>query len=95
MFAAPAGASYVGKSGRRKRFERDPSEMTASRNLKDHFLLLFEAAPNGIMAIDAAGCIIQLNAQIEKMFGYSRDELIGKLAEVLVPVRFRRSHAGL
>jgi PAS domain S-box-containing protein len=27
------------------------------------------------MAVDAAGCIVQLNAQIEKMFGYSREEL--------------------
>jgi PAS domain S-box-containing protein len=57
--------------------------------------VLFEGAPNGIMAVDAAGCIILVNAQIEKMFGYSREELIGRPAEVLVPVRFRRRHAGL
>src|ERR1019366_4450187 len=52
-------------------------------------------APNGVMAIDAAGCIIQLNAQIEKMFGYSRAELIDQPVEVLVPVRFRQGHVGL
>jgi PAS domain S-box-containing protein len=69
--------------------------MTASRDLNDQFRMLFEAAPNGVMAVDAAGCIIQLNAQIEKMFGYSREELIGRPAEVLVPVRFRQGHAGL
>src|ERR1017187_3336073 len=69
--------------------------MAASRALNDQFRMLFEGAPNGVMAIDAAGCIIQLNAQIEKMFGYSRAELIGRPAEVLVPVRFRQGHAGL
>jgi PAS domain S-box-containing protein len=69
--------------------------MTASRDLIDQFRMLFEAAPNGVMAIDAAGCIIQLNAQIEKMFGYSRAELIGQPVDVLVPVRFRQGHVGL
>lgn len=69
--------------------------MPANRDLDDQFQILFEAAPNGVMAVDAAGCIIQLNAQIEKMFGYSRAELIGRPAEVLVPVRFQQGHAGL
>jgi PAS domain S-box-containing protein len=69
--------------------------MTASRDLKDQFRMLFEAAPNGVMAVDTAGCIIQLNAQIEKMFGYSREELLGRPVEVLVPVRFRQGHANL
>jgi PAS domain S-box-containing protein len=69
--------------------------MAARRALNDQFRLLFEAAPNGVMAVDAAGCIILLNAQMQKMFGYSREELIGRPVEVLVPVRFRRSHGGL
>src|SRR3990172_9434360 len=62
---------------------------------EEQFRVLFEAAPNGVMAVDAAGCIVLLNAQVEKMFGYSREELIGRPVEVLVPVRFRRGHAGL
>jgi len=69
--------------------------MTASRDLDDQFRVLFEAAPNGVMALDAAGCIIQLNAQIEKMFGYSHEELLGRPVEILVPVRFRQGHVGL
>jgi PAS domain S-box-containing protein len=69
--------------------------MAASRALNDQFRMLFEAAPNGVMAVDAAGCIILLNAQMEKMFGYSREELIGRPVEVLVPVRFQQRHAGL
>jgi len=69
--------------------------MAASRALNDQFRILFEAAPNGVMAVDAAGCIVLLNVQVEKMFGYSREELIGRPAEVLVPVRFQQRHAGL
>jgi len=69
--------------------------MAASRALNDQFRMLFEAAPNGVMAVDAAGCIILLNAQMEKMFGYSREELIGRPVEVLVPVSFQQRHGGL
>jgi len=69
--------------------------MTENRDLNDQFRILFEVAPNGVMAADAGGCIIQLNAQMEKMFGYSREELIGRPVEVLVPERFRQGHAGL
>jgi PAS domain S-box-containing protein len=71
------------------------AEMAASRALNDQFRMLFEAAPNGVIAFDAAGCIILVNAQVEKMFGYSREELIGRPAEELVPVRFRQGHVGL
>jgi PAS domain S-box-containing protein len=67
--------------------------MAAKRALNDQFRMLFEAAPNGVMAVDAAGCIVQLNAQIEKMFGYSREELMGRPADVLVSARLK--HAGL
>ena len=59
------------------------------------FHTLFEAAPNGVLAIDAGGCIALVNAQAEKMFGYNRAEILGKPVEVLVPQRFRRRHADL
>ena len=69
--------------------------MVDSKRTEEQFRVLFEAAPNGVMAVDAAGCIVLLNAQVEKMFGYSREELIGRPVEVLVPVRFRQGHADL
>jgi PAS domain S-box-containing protein len=59
------------------------------------FRILFEAAPNGVMAVDAAGLITMLNAQVAKMFGYTRQELIGRSVQVLVPKRFRRGHVRL
>ena len=54
--------------------------------------LLFEAAPNGMIATDQSGTITFANAQIVRMFGYSRTELIGRSIEILIPERFRAAH---
>ncbi|GGI82382.1 PAS domain-containing sensor histidine kinase [Legionella impletisoli] len=56
------------------------------------FEMAVEAAPNGILMIDASGTMKLVNEQLEHMFGYSRDELIGKPIEMLVPKRFRAKH---
>ena len=65
------------------------------RDLKEsaeQFRLAIEAAPTGMLMIDRAGKIVLLNAQLEKLFGYSREELIGESMEVLVPGRLRDQH---
>ena len=46
---------------------------------------IVEAAPDGILVVDADGRIRIVNAQVERLFGYARDELIGELVEALVP----------
>jgi PAS domain S-box-containing protein len=53
---------------------------------------LFESAPDAIVVTNAAGRIKLVNRQTEKLFGYRRDELIGKTVEVLVPSAARRRH---
>jgi PAS domain S-box-containing protein len=60
----------------------------------ERFRLLFEAAPTGLLAVDATGRIVLLNARVEKMFGYRREDLIGEAIEVLVPYRLRGRHIG-
>ncbi len=50
---------------------------------------LFEFVPDAIVVNDREGCIVQTNRQAEKMFGYSRDEILGKPVETLLPERFR------
>jgi PAS domain S-box-containing protein len=54
---------------------------------------LFEYAPDGIMAVSQEGKIGRLNRQVEAMFGYAREELVGKPVEMLVPERFAQGHA--
>ncbi len=59
------------------------------------FRLVVEAAPNAILVTDAAGRIELVNQQAEKLFRYSRDELLGKQVEILIPERFRHHHPSL
>ena len=47
--------------------------------------LLVELAPNGILVIDRHGVITLANARAESMFGYTREELIGRPAKILLP----------
>ena len=56
------------------------------------FRTLLEAAPDAMMIHDSTGRIQILNAQAEKLFGYRRDELIGRTMELLMPERYRRDH---
>jgi PAS domain S-box-containing protein len=53
---------------------------------------LVESAPDAIVVADAAGRITLVNAQAERMFGYSRDELLTGPVEVLLPERHREGH---
>ena len=41
------------------------------------------------------GSIAVVNRQVETLFGYSADELVGQSIEVLIPTRFRQAHVGL
>jgi protein-histidine pros-kinase len=53
---------------------------------------LLEAAPDAMVVIDVRGRILLVNAQTEKAFGYTRDELLGELVDMLVPAALRGVH---
>src|SRR5262245_10799093 len=61
-----------------------PSELSFHR--------LFESAPDAMALADERGQIILVNAQAERLFGYGRDELIGKQVEMLMPGRLREAY---
>jgi PAS domain S-box-containing protein len=42
--------------------------------------------------VDAAGAILQVNAQAEALFGYGKSELVGQSVEVLIPPAARGAH---
>ncbi len=47
--------------------------------------VLLESAPNGFVLVDERGTIKLVNASTERLFGYSREEILGRNVEVLVP----------
>jgi PAS domain S-box-containing protein len=67
-------------------------EISERQNAQERFRLAVESAPNAMTMVDKLGQIVLVNCQTERLFGYSRDELLGRSIEVLVPDRFRKQH---
>lgn len=59
----------------------------------DRFRDMVEASPAAIIMAGADGAVRYANIETERMFGYARDELIGRSVDLLVPARLRRRHA--
>jgi two-component system sensor kinase FixL len=70
-------------------------DITERKRLEERFRQVVEAAPNAMVMVNRTGEIVMVNAQSERVFGYSRAELLGQPAEMLVPARFRHHHPGL
>jgi PAS domain S-box-containing protein len=69
------------------------SQVEADRRRADvQFRELVDLAPDGVVVCDERGKIVLVNVQVERMFGYTRAELLGQPIETLVPDRLRDKH---
>jgi len=59
---------------------------------RDAFRLLFDAAPDAMVVVDADGSIVMVNRNAIRLFGFGEDELLNRPIEMLVPERYRGSH---
>ena len=57
------------------------------------FRLAIDSAANGVLIVDAGGTIMLVNRQLERQFGYSREELVGQRIDFLLPETHRTAHA--
>jgi PAS domain S-box-containing protein len=74
------------------RLKEKEREARAQAGAERRFRELLEAAPDSIIEVDREGRIVILNRVTEKMFGYSREELLGQSVEILIPEELRAMH---
>ncbi len=53
---------------------------------------LLESVPDAMVIADDGGTILHVNAMAERLFGYPRDQIVGRPVELLLPARFRTMH---
>lgn len=67
-------------------------DITERKKAEGKFRGLLESAPDAIVIVDRDGKIQIINEQTEKLFGFGREELVGKEVEFLMPERYRNPH---
>ncbi len=69
-------------------------DLSARHYAERKFEALLESAPDAMVIVDHAAIIVLVNSQTERLFGFSRNELLGQNIEALIPGRFRGKHVG-
>lgn len=69
-----------------------PLNITMQQIVEENFRLAVETSSSGVIMADRGGKIVMVNTEIERLFGYSRKELVGQRVEILIPDRLRSQH---
>ncbi len=90
---ATIGESYIEEKERIIRAQKGELAEALQRGGAGRlFRALLESAPDAFVVVDAGGRIVVVNAQTERLFGYTREELVGEPVEILVPHQLRGGH---
>lgn len=96
LFATPLLLLVRSQRAVRSRAAKSESEAhTAIDRLgraEARFRAVVESTPSGVVMVDRGGNIVLVNREVERLFGYSRTELVGQPIEKLVPQRLRNRH---
>jgi PAS domain S-box/PAS domain S-box/PAS domain S-box len=67
-------------------------DITERKRAEERLSVIIEASPSGIIMVDEKGTIVLINSQIERLFGYSRHELLGQPMDMIVPEAIESDH---
>jgi len=67
-------------------------DITDRKAAQERFVQLMESAPDAMIVVDHQGTLVLVNSQVEKVFGYAREELLGEKIEILVPEDIKQVH---
>ncbi|ADI09000.1 putative histidine protein kinase [Streptomyces bingchenggensis BCW-1] len=81
----PAQFSGGHLQGRRPRCVVFVADLSQLRAAEGRFRQVIESSPDAMVIVDAAGRIQTANRRTEALFGYDRDQLIGRAVEALLP----------
>jgi PAS domain S-box-containing protein len=72
---------------------RQENEPLAALESATQFRAVLNTVGEGIITIDATGTIVMVNKEIQNIWGYQQEELIGKNLQILIPEKYREAHA--
>lgn len=78
--------------GKLEGYSKVVKDMSERKRIEERFRRVVESAPNAMVMINPQGQIEMVNTQAERLFNYSREEMLGQKVEILVPDRFRHGH---
>jgi len=92
FFANVVITAISDSAGHLQGFLKVSRDITERKRAEAKFRSLLEAAPDAMIVVNSTGEIVLVNAQVEHLFGYKRDELLGNRIETLVPKHLRDQH---
>jgi PAS domain S-box-containing protein len=67
-------------------------DITGRKKADKKFRDLLESAPDAMVIVNADGAMVLVNHQAVRLFGWTREEMLGNPIEMLVPLRLRAQH---